>query len=113
MSMATIKHIRWLNNLNEPMEKILREADPEGLIKMGCPPDEYNGEARRITIGLLLEQPRSAEDIFHVVWPIFKHWIGYDKENKRTMRARARYLKLSELIFKKLKVRSVTNTFKR
>lgn len=92
------------------MRKILRDLDPEGLIKGGAPKDEYDLEADKITAAFAIEDPHDDLDVFYVVWPIFKHWLHYKEDNER---AKARYVLISMKIFDKLHVKSETRTFKK
>lgn len=67
------------NHIEEPsllnkIIKILNKEDPEGLIKMGAPPDEYLSEARCIYCGL--EKGMSAKKIQNLIHRTFKYWFS-------------------------------------
>ena len=57
----------------ERIEALLAEADPEGLIAMGCPDDEYAPEAEALSQRLLPggHAPKSAEELTQVLQSIF------------------------------------------
>lgn len=54
--------------------ELISRADPEGLLGMGAPPDEYEPEAR--TIYSRLPEARSAQDVGRIVEEEFKRWFG-------------------------------------
>ncbi len=54
--------------------EIISRADPEGLLKMGAPPDEYEPEAR--TIYPRLSEARSTQDVRRILDEEFKQWFS-------------------------------------
>jgi hypothetical protein len=100
--MATGIMRRYSNLLTRPLRAFFAEADPEGLIKMGAPIDEYDNEADRIAVLLLLTYPRDPEDCFRAIWPVFKHWLGHREDNEK---AKERYRAIAERLFTFLEVK--------
>lgn len=54
--------------------ELISRADPEGLLGIGAPPDEYEPEAR--TIYSRLPEARSAPDVRRIVEEEFNRWFG-------------------------------------
>ena len=58
------------------VSRLLREADPIGLIAMGAPDDEYDPEVS--TILPRLREANSAVDVQRIVHEEFGWWFGAD-----------------------------------
>jgi hypothetical protein len=58
------------------VSRLLREADPIGLIAMGAPDDEYDPEVS--TILPRLREANSAVDVQRIVHEEFGRWFGAD-----------------------------------
>lgn len=56
------------------VSRLVREADPIGLIAIGTPKDEYDVEVR--TILPRLREAMSARDVQRIVHEEFVHWFG-------------------------------------
>jgi hypothetical protein len=54
--------------------ELISRADPEGLLAIGAPPDEYEPEAR--TIYPRLSEARPAQDVRRIVEEEFQRWFG-------------------------------------
>jgi alkylation response protein AidB-like acyl-CoA dehydrogenase len=54
--------------------ELISRADPEGLLGMGCPPNEYVSEAR--TIHARRSEARSAQEVRRIVEEEFRRWFG-------------------------------------
>lgn len=66
-----------MNLAYEDVRQVLIKNDPEGLLRMGAPPDEYDDEAKRIYCSLvgdqkvLLPQKPSFQHVLEVVEYVF------------------------------------------
>ena len=58
------------------VSRLLREADPMGLIAMGAPDDEYDPEVS--TILPRLREAKAAVDVQRIVHEEFVRWFGAD-----------------------------------
>jgi hypothetical protein len=63
-------------SLYADVSRLLREADPIGLIAMGAPADEYDPEVS--TILPRLREARAAVDVQRIVHEEFVRWFGAD-----------------------------------
>jgi hypothetical protein len=81
-----------LRELTAAVDRILREADPIGLIAIGAPQNEYQGELR--TIVPRLSESNSATDVQRIVHEEFVRWFG-----ARTAGPASRYAALSRRIW--------------
>ena len=63
-------------NLYTAVSRLLREADPIGLITMGAPDDEYDPEVS--TILPRLREAKAAVDVQRIVHEEFVRWFGAD-----------------------------------
>lgn len=61
----------------------LSEVDPIGLLKMGCPDDEYMPEAEDIAARMVSVEVVDAA----VVFDVLSHWFGYAFPSKAGVRA--------------------------
>lgn len=96
--------VRRSNSINRPIRQFFCEADPEVLIKVGAPPDEYDIEADRILALVALEPPQNIEDCFHVIWTVFKHFFGHKEEQAEL---KLRFLNLSGKFFEFLQIQEL------
>lgn len=55
----------------QDVEKILVNCDPEGLIRLGAPPDEYSSEASDIFVFLLENPTASRLELVHEIRRVF------------------------------------------
>ena len=62
--------------LYSEVSRLLREADPIGLITMGAPDDEYDPEVS--TILPRLREANAAVDVQRIVYEEFGRWFGAD-----------------------------------
>ena len=62
--------------LYSDVSRLLREADPLGLIAMGAPDDEYDPEVS--TILPRLREANAVVDVQRIVHEEFVHWFGAD-----------------------------------
>lgn len=53
------------------IEDILRETDVQSLIKIGCPEDEYNSEAKEIYNIILSKTISSIEELSIIIYCVF------------------------------------------
>ncbi len=62
------------------IETILVDEDPEGLLSLGAPRDEYEGEAAQIAIAYarLLPTERDADHALQIVVSVFAGMFGLD-----------------------------------
>lgn len=98
------KYFAYTNVLNRPLRAVLAKVDPEGLIKMGAPRDEYDWEADTITSILIAHTPHDDDDVFHVIWPVFKNWIGYKESD---IKAQKKYRQVAKEIWDALKTKII------
>ena len=63
-------------SLYSNVSRLLREADPIGLIAMGAPDDEYDPEVS--TILPRLREANAAVDVQRIVHEEFVRWFGTD-----------------------------------
>ena len=63
-------------SLYSHVSRLLREADPIGLIAIGAPDDEYDPEVS--TILPRLRAANAAVDVQRIVHEEFVHWFGAD-----------------------------------
>ena len=63
-------------SLYSQVSRLLREADPLGLIAMGAPDDEYDLEVS--TILPRLREANAAVDVQRIVHEEFVRWFGAD-----------------------------------
>ena len=71
-------------NLQQRIADILNKHDPIGLIKLGCPADEYHSEAK-----LILERVpkcKSNDEAADTIYSIFVKMFEFDKPKERTPR---------------------------
>lgn len=54
--------------------ELISRADPEGLLGIGAPPDEYEPEAR--TIYARLPKAQSVPDVRRIIEEEFQRWFG-------------------------------------
>lgn len=78
--------------LEEEVRRIVNKHDPIGLLKIGCPSDEYDPEIRKIMP--LLMKATSREEFHDVVYHIFVQMF-----DKKTAGQRKKYGKLSKDIY--------------
>jgi hypothetical protein len=74
----TLRHLRDLRQTRGAtfwvVLELISRADPEGLLGMGAPPDEYARETS--TVYERLPQARSAEDVRRILEEEFARWFG-------------------------------------
>lgn len=58
------------------IRRIINEADPEGLLAMGCPKDEYDPEIRAIHEKLQSGSPRSPVECANIVAFVWFWFFG-------------------------------------
>ena len=79
-------------SLYTDVSRLLREADPMGLIAMGAPADEYDPEVS--TILPRLREANTATDVQRIVHEEFVRWFGADIAGDRS-----RYVELAKDIW--------------
>ncbi|HVI41277.1 MAG TPA: hypothetical protein VM577_11500 [Anaerovoracaceae bacterium] len=67
MAEDNLFHLR--TTIISKVEDVIRKHDPQGLIKMGAPPDEYSSEAKDATHHLSMS--RSLEQFQKALWAVF------------------------------------------
>ncbi len=72
--------------LEQKVKEIVNKYDPIGLLKMGCPADEYDPEIKKITP--LLKKYVNKKDFHDKVYDVFvemfdKKIAGFKKEYKK------------------------------
>jgi len=75
--------------IKEKVKKLLDKYDLEGLLKMGCPKDEYDPEARQITILILgrytlPDKNVTEKNICEIVANVFNKQFGETGAHKQT-----------------------------
>ena len=68
--------------MKQKVLEILNELDPQGLLKMGAPSDEYTIEAT--SIASLIKQDMSKQDILDLVYGVFKEMFGDELAGERS-----------------------------
>ncbi len=61
---------RW-RLVQEAVGRVVDAQDPEGLLAMGCPVDEYESEVRALA-GLVARGPVTSAEVLR----IWEHWFG-------------------------------------
>lgn len=88
-----IKTVAKTTPLFKKIDRIIWKNDPIGLVKLGCPRDEYESEV--VCIYCAIESNMSQKRLQNLVFNTFKFWFGKDecgpKEN---------YLKIAKEIKK-------------
>lgn len=74
------------------LRNIVNKVDPINLIRIGCPDDEYDGEAHEI-LGLIPEA-KSLEQLTELIHAVFVKW--FDEEMARHI---VKYQKIAEQIW--------------
>lgn len=89
------------NRINRPIREFFREHDPEGLLKMGAPKDEYDSEADMILGLMAINPPQDVEDCFCLIWTAFKYYFGHKEAQAEV---KLGYLNLSERFLEFLEI---------
>jgi hypothetical protein len=67
------------------VRRVINEHDPERLLALGAPMDEYDPEVNEIALLLLNTPPECFDDVHCIVVGVWKRWFGYELGEPRVL----------------------------